>query len=604
MADTVYADRVNMKKPKLNSLALQCPVWLALLLAPFCAAAADAPATVATAATVADNSGAVVMNITPEALTNSNPVVKINMARWFTGSTFIKELPNGDLQQIVFQNRTDIGPFEALMEDDATTPVPFPTGVTSLVIDIGGTRTVQSFGFFSFTMRGTLDLYYSDSTEMLKTVKIDPTEWKSANVHTEINSKQVVSINLGAIDAHYVMAVFTLSEPGTISPLSMLGVIATDKNKKAASPDQETDDQKKGKVVNPEDLVEFDYANAAYGTKVTDVIGGKVNEAQNVLGADPKQALVLGNATIQATAAPATAATSTPATPALAAAPAPATATTPATTPEKKTDTNNIFVVDMGKEHDINKVGLLFKTEGSGQFDFYLLKQLPTKTVATPNGAPANPAGTGPTAWLDQPEPVLLAASEGSLAEALILAQTTPDAPAGGGDGSIKPVDYLPADFFKNTKPTFSQAVTGGNSDNKITQNYDNNLQIRFALIRWVPTDASQPGVQVFKVNLIGKVPVDNFSRASKSNINLGPPSVSPPAFAIVGTTPPPGQTTDPSPPTPPAPPSNPNPSPSQATSSNAGGGRTGGGGDTGTTGGGGGDPTVPPVAPQPSITP
>jgi len=32
MADTVYADRVNMKKPKLNSLALQCPVWLALLL--------------------------------------------------------------------------------------------------------------------------------------------------------------------------------------------------------------------------------------------------------------------------------------------------------------------------------------------------------------------------------------------------------------------------------------------------------------------------------------------------------------------------------------------------------------------------------------------
>jgi len=539
------------------------------------------------------------MNITPEALTDSNPVVKINMARWFTGSTFIQQLPTGELQQIVFQNRTDSGPFEALMEDDATSPIPFPTGETRIVIDIGGTRTVQSFGFFSFTAKGTLDLYYSDSTEMVKTIKTDPTEWKSANVHATINSKQVVSINLGAIDAHYVMAVFTLTEPGTISPLSMLGVISTDKKKKATAPDQETDQQKKGKVINPEDLVEFDYANAAYGTKVTHVVGGSVKEAQNVLGADPKQSLTMGNATATAGAPVTTAATPQ------AAAAAPAT-TTPADS-NAKTDTNNIFVVDMGKEHDINKVGLLFKTEGSGKFDFYLLKELPTKAGGN-NPAPGAPATTGsPTSRLYGSKPIFLVANEGSLAEALFLAQVAPDASAGGGnDATIKPVDYLPGNFFQNTKPTFTQEVTGGNNDNKITHNYDNNLQIRFALIRWVPTTPNQPPVEVFKINLIGKVPVDNFSRASKTNINLGPPSVSPPSFAIVGSTPPPGQTADPSPPTPPAPPSNPNPSPSQGSSS--GGGRTGGGGDTGTGGGGGGGgdpgPTVPPNVPQPSITP
>ncbi len=603
MTDIEHTHRVNMKKPKHNSLALQCLAWAALALVSLPANAANSAApdftTIPSVTPATSNANSfVALNLTPEALSTDNPVVKINMARWFSGSTLIMQEPNGDLQQILFQNRADAAPYDQLMQDDATTEVPFKAGETRVIIDIGGQRTLQSFGFFSFSARGTLDIYYSNSSEMIKTVKTDPAEWKSANAHTDINTKQVVSLNLGAIDAHYIMIVFTMAEPGTISPLSMLGVISTTKDKKATVPNQASDDEEKkknAKPVNPDDLVEFDYANAAYGTKVTHVLGGNTSEAQNVLGTNPKQSLILGSGTDQ------NAAATTAQTPA----PAPATDTTSAA-PVK---VDNIFVVDMGKDHDINKVGLLFKTEGSGKFDFYLLKQLPTKTDNKTTGAiPAK------TARLSRYQPILLAASEGSLAEALMLAQgaPAPDAAGGGGSGDIKPVDYLPADFFTNTKPTFTQEVAGNNNDNKITQNYDNNLQFRFALIRWVPTTPNQPPVEIFKVNLIGKVSIDNYVAASKSNVNLGPPASAPPSYAVVGPNPPPGQTADPGPgsnpaptPTPTPTTKNPSPAPSQQIG-DTGGGSGGNGGGTGGGGGGGGgsDPTEPPTPTAPSITP
>jgi hypothetical protein len=593
MNDVVYADRVNMNKPKLNSLALQCLVWIALAIAPVRVAAADivspAPAPDGSTPTpaTADSSGDFVqLNLTPEALTTTNPVVKINMARWFSGSTIIKEEPNGEFQQILFANKSEAAPFDALMEDDATNPVPFPAGETRIVIDIGGTKTMQTFGFFSFTAQGTLDVYYSDSTDMITTMKTDPTEWKSANVHTEFNGKQVVALDLGAIDAHYVMAVFTMAQPGTISPLSMLGEVSTTVGKKAVAPNQESDDdekQKNAKPVNPEDLVEFDYANAAYGTKVTDVLGGNINQAQNVLGANPKEDLTLGaNPNPNA----ATPAITTPGSQIPAASTAPAQSSAPA-------KVNNIFIVDMGKDHDINKVGLLFKTEGSGKFNFYLLKQLPIKGKDQTPGAAPNAAAT-PTAQLYRSEPILLVANEGSLAEALILAQDAP-APDSGGGGDVKPVDYLPANFFTSTKPTFTQEVNGSNNDNKITQNYDNNLQFRFALIQWVPVDASQPPVQIYKVNLIGKVPIQDYVRASQTNQYLGAPS-----FAIAGPNPAPGHTADPGPtPTPKV--NNPNPTPSQQFGGGNGGGN-GGSNDTGVNNPS--NPTVPPTVPQPVITP
>jgi hypothetical protein len=155
-----------------------------------------------------------------------------------------------------------------------------------------------------------------------------------------------VNVDLKTIEARYVMMVFKMTKPGTIGPLALFSSV--DLKHPIQAPNQE-DANGKVKVVPPEDLVEFDYAQSAYGSKVSAVSGGPVDEAQNVLTSDPSKSLTLGANSDNA--------------------------------PKKP---ENIFIVDMGSKRDISKLGLLYSTSGNGTFEFYFLDTLPgTLTTST-----------------------------------------------------------------------------------------------------------------------------------------------------------------------------------------------------------------------------
>jgi hypothetical protein len=516
-----------MKKPNLNSLVLRLwPLGLALS-----GLAADAPPPDSAAAPmVAVNSGSqIALDVTPAALSTSHIVVKVNLARWLNGARLVEPQTNGDLKTIVYedyataQNVAQIkdaaapATFGALLDDDATVQVPFQQGETSIIVDVGIMRTIEHFGFFSFSAAGSVDIYYSSTSP--DSAKTTDKSWQSANIHQAFGSRRIVNVDLKSLDARFVMMVFKMNAAGSIGPVALFSSV--DLKHPLTAPNQE-DANGKVKIVPPEDLVEFDYAQSAYGSKVSDVSGGQVEQAQNVLNSDPSQHLTLGAAN-----------------------------TTETVKPE------NIFIVDMGQKRDINKVGLLFSTEGNGTFSFYFLDTLPTKPKDTK---------TAFDEFQRRPQPILLASNDNALAEALFLAQDAPPV--------IQQVDYLPTDFFSTNKPGFTQAINSSNNTGRIAGVFDNTEKFRFALVRWMPQDPNQPPVDVFRVNLIGKVPMEDFGLASSDTVNAldptgilqpavtpgtpGPPvhlDTPPPPPSPPTTDPPPTQPPTPTPPTPPTPP-------------------------------------------------
>jgi len=552
-----------MNKPNLVSLVFSRLCLLTLAGAWGTAWAAAAPVA-APAAAPAGTAGQMQLQLTPEAIAKGTQMIEVNMARWFFGATLIQQDKNGALTRIVFQNRAD-SPYSLLLDDDATASLKLPAGETRVVIDIGGTKTTTRFGFFCFSAAGSVDLYSSNASDLVKT--LDPADtkvWTPVNAHADLTARTSVDLSLRGLEARYVMVVFHLTQPGEIGPVALFGN-ADVSSLADIAPDQEEkkDPNKKAAVVNQNDLIEFDYANRAFGSKVTHVAGGDVKDAQAVLSSDPTKKLVLGDNTTQ-------------------------------TAPGQPTKLTNVFVVDMGKERDINKVGLLFNTGGPGKFEFYFLNALPTEDAA---------AKTASLQDARQAQPILLAAMSGSLAEALILAQVAPDL------GGVSTVQYLPDNFFDQNKPGITQNVTTDST--RVAQTFDNNLKFRFALVRWVPNSPNQPPVEILRVNLIGKVPPDNFFAASKK----GSEAASLPNSAAGVVTPTPGLTA----------PAGSTPAASTSTSSatsaatsaatgesaatssatgsgaatGAGGGGTGAGG--GGTGGGGGSPPEPPPPPQPT---
>jgi hypothetical protein len=514
-----------MKKPNLYSLVF-CSLTLTWGLAG--PALAD-PVSATAPAAVAAPSGDFALNITPEALSTTHKVVKINLARWLNGARLLEPQPNGDLKTVVYdeyesaqnallsKNPNTPPALGALMDDDATAQVPLKQGDTSVIVDCGIARTIERFGFFSFSAAGSVDIYYSDTSP--QSAKPDDKIWKSANIHQAFGSRRIVNVDLKGMDSRFVMIVYKLNAPGNIGPIALFGSI--DLKNPIAAPNQEDKDGKV-KVVPPEDLVEFDYAQSAYGSKVSHVVGGDVDEAQNVLNSDPTKSLTLG--------------------------------AVGATSQNQDVKSENIFIVDMGEKRDINKVGLLFSTSGNGSFEFYFLDNLPTRPKS---------AKTAFNDYLRRPQPILLASNDNRFAEAILLAQDTT---------GVTQLDYLPADFFSSNKPGFTQAIQGDNNNGRIAGTFDNTEKFRYALIRWVPQTPNQPPIEVFRVNLIGKVPMEDFGTSSKSMVNaLDPtgkldPAVTPstpPTVGLTTPTPPSGPSTPPTnqPPTN-EPPPNPNPTP------------------------------------------
>ena len=510
-----------MNKPNLISLVFRC-VGLGLAFGGLAAAAPapdNAPATL-----VASNSAAgYALTVTPDALSTTHRIVKINLARWLNGARLVEPQPNGDLKTLLYDeyataqnlalSKDPAAPPTdgALLDEDATAQIPFTQGSSSVIVDVGIMRTIERFGFFSFSAAGSVDIYYTDVTP--QSAKPDDKIWQSANIHQAFGAKRIVNVDLKALEARFVMLVFNLTTPGDIGPVALFASV--DLKNPIPAPNQE-DANGKVKIVPPEDLVEFDYAQSAYGSKVSDLSGGALDEAQNVLTSDPSKKLTLA-----------------------------ATNGTDAVKPE------NIFVVDMGAKRDINKVGLLFQTDGNGTFSFYFLDKLPEKPTDTP--PPARPK-TALDQYLRSPPPILLASNDNAFAAALFLAQDT--APSTNG---VQPIDYLPPDFFSVNKPGFTQAITGNTNPGRVAGTFDNTLKFRYALIRWVPTDPSQPPIDVFRVNLIGKVPLEDFGLASSSMVNaLDPTGRLQPAVVTGNPTtvnlqtnlPPTGTPTNPTPPT------------------------------------------------------
>ncbi len=478
-----------MKKPNLNSLVGRF-LLLGVALSGL-AAAAPAPDGSAAAPLIASTSATgYALTVTPDALSTTHRIVKINLARWLNGARLVESQPNGDLKTLLYDdyaaaqnaalakdpNATPtVG---ALLDEDATAQIPFAQGESSVIVDVGVMRTIERFGFFSFSAAGSVDIYYSAITPA--SAKTDDKSWQSANIHQAFGSRRIVNVDLKALEARYVLLVFKMNTPGEIGPVALF--TSVDLKNPIAAPNQE-DENGKVKIVPPEDLVEFDYAQSAYGSKVSDLSGGALDEAQNVLTSDPSKKLTMG-----------------------------AVNGTDAVKPE------NIFVVDMGTKRDINKVGLLFTTTGNGSFSFYFLDALPKRP--TDNTKPATDTKTAFEEYLRRPPPILLASNDNALAVALYLAQDT--APSTNG---VQPIDYLPPDFFNNNKPGFTQAITGNTNPGRIAGTFDNTLKFRYALIRWVPQDPNQPPIDVYRVNLIGKVPLEDIGLASSSMVNALDPT-------------------------------------------------------------------------------
>ncbi len=116
-----------------------------------------------------------------------------------------------------------------------------------------------------------MDVYYSTSKDTVQSAKTDSGAWKSADAHKDFGTKQVTSLNFGAIDARYILIVFNISKTGNISPhCRLIGTITTANGTAIAPKQQKSIKPGESGMVNDEDLVEFELRQvSAFGTKVT-----------------------------------------------------------------------------------------------------------------------------------------------------------------------------------------------------------------------------------------------------------------------------------------------------------------------------------------------
>ena len=292
--------RSKMKKPNLYSLVITLVSWLAAWPGSAVAAATpDASLTSNVPAAASTNTGELALVVTPDVLSTTNRVIKINVARWLNGARLVVPQTNGDMTELIYddyikdQKARAVDPKMpltqmSLLDEDATVQIPFKQGETSVIIDIGAPRTVERFGFFSFTAAGSVDIFSSSSSEMLK---IDSSSWAATNIHQAFASRRIVNVDLKGLNARFVKFVFKMNATGSIGPLALFGSFEI---KKPVTPPEQRNKDGTPKSIKPDDLVEFDYAQLAYGSKVSHVLGGDVNDAQNVLVSDPEKSLVLG----------------------------------------------------------------------------------------------------------------------------------------------------------------------------------------------------------------------------------------------------------------------------------------------------------------------
>jgi hypothetical protein len=447
-----------MKKPNLILLFILC----SLVLVRGQATPQNSPAPPSPSAT--SNTTGVPLTVTPAA--EFNRPSQLNLARWYTGAAIVVVQPDGTPKRLSFMER-DKSPFGALLGEDSTAPAPIGPGPTRVVIDLGRPLVINHLRLYSFTATGTLDIYYS-STALPPT----STSWKLTNVRVSLSRDTPVSAELQPVDARYVMLAFNPTAAGTIGSLAIYGV-NTIKPGSASAPVQPGVN---GEPVaaNPSNrAVDFDFGPSAFGSRVTHVSGGNASTAQNALDGDPKTAVTLGDAPGQ----------------------------------------DNIMVIDLGAVREVDKLSLLMGGSGPGTLEFYMLDSLPDSLKnSSSSAAPAKAA----LVLRRDGSPLYLAATSGSLAEALALAQLAQT------DGVS--TAYLPPDFFTTHKPSFAKALDGG--EERINEQFDK-LPCKYLIIRWVPKNASSPSINVFEVNLIGPVPEEAFAAASATYASAAATSTS-----------------------------------------------------------------------------
>jgi hypothetical protein len=465
-----------MKKP--NFILLCLAAWLSIASgiyaatepasAPTADTVGQAPAastSTTTSATTASNvpTSAVPLAVTPAAaFAHPN---QLNLARWYTGAAIVVTQPDGEPKSLAFAER-DQSPYSALLSEDATASAPIGPGPTRIVIDLTHPQIIDHMGFYSFSATGTVDVYYS-STVLAPT----STHWKLTNVRANFSADKAISIQLQPLDARYIMLAFNPTQAGSIGALSIFaknGMIG-----RATAPVQPGVNGVPPSTDPSQRAVDFDFGPSAFGSRVTHVSGGNVSQAQNAIDGDPKTAVVLGGNQTQSQ--------------------------------------DNILVVDLGATRVVDKLSLLFGSQGPGKLEFYMLNDLPPSLKGAPPATPAKP-----TSFL-QPNiatPFLLASTSDALAEALALSQMT------ATDIDVQTA-YLPPDFFTSHAPNFVKTITG--NEERMGEKFDK-LPCRYLIIRWVPdkpaagsSEAAAPPSQalsLYEVNLIGPVPEEAYAAA------------------------------------------------------------------------------------------
>jgi uncharacterized membrane protein YgcG len=367
--------------------------------------------------------------------------------------------PDGEPKTLSLSEH-DLSPFSPLLDQDATAPTPISAGPTRIIIDFGAIKLIKRVGFFSLSANGTVDIYYTNTQTGLSP---DSPRWLLTNAKSAVAPNTPVDIALQPLSARYLMLAFNSTAPGDIASLAIFAqrpLIG-----KAVAPVQPGVNGVPAPTNPTQKAEDFDFGPSAFGSRVTHIAGGNVSNAQNVLNGNTSTPTVLG----------------------------------------QDANSDNILVVDLGATREVNKLGLLFSSKGPGNLEFYMLDDLPAALKKSTTAA----ATTTKTAALfpSQLTPsFLLAASAGSLGEALALAQLAQS------DNSAVKMAYLPPDFFSNYKPIFVKHVNG--DEQNITDKFDK-LPCRYLIIRWVPDNPANQALDLFHLSLIGPVPEDAYAEAT-----------------------------------------------------------------------------------------
>ena len=430
-------------------------------------APATPPAATAPASSSAIPSTPVPLALTPASVLNQSGLY--NLARWYAGSGLVVMQPDGEPKTLTLADH-DQSPFSPLLDQDGSVATPIGAGDTRIVIDLGDIKLIKRVGFFSFTENGTVDIYYTNSRTDLSPTS---TRWLLTNARAPIAPGVPVDITLQPLSARYIMLAFNSTAAGSIGSLAIFAQRPMVGH--ATAPEQPGVNGVPAVAAASNRAIDFDFGPSAFGSRVTHVAGGNVSQAQNALDGDPKTATVLG----------------------------------------ESAHSDNIMIVDLGATREVNKLGLLFGSQGPGNLEFYMVDDLPASLkkpapgstpASAPASAPAPAAASKPTAFVQRPQPAfLLASTAGSLGEALALAQLAQ------ADAAVQ-LAYLPPDFFTNYKPIFIKHVNG--DEQRLSEKFDK-LPCRYLIIRWVPDNPNNQALSLFEVNLIGPVPEAGYNAAA-----------------------------------------------------------------------------------------